>query len=208
MTNGISSNELDIKVMEYLDHFDIEPLMAHFELVPDGQKLEVLDRTGNANRYYQWLACLIKALDPKQVIELGASIGTSAILFCTQLAKDAKLYSVDNGHDYVSGLKAWEGIKYTYPQLIKVWGDDLDLSIFPKDCDLGKTDLLFIDTEHRGAQLQKELDLYIPKLKKGCVVVLDDIRLNDMYPVWEKITQDKCENTNPCHHSGFGFFII
>jgi predicted O-methyltransferase YrrM len=205
----MNANELDKLVTERMRTFDLTPLMHHFEKVPDGQKAEVLDQTGRANRYYQWLGCLMKIIKPKQVIELGTSIGTSAIMMCTQLPKDAKLYTVDNGHDYGEGMKAFEAIKEDYPQLVKIWGDDLDLTIFDKVwCDMKNTDILFIDTEHKAEQLRKELDLYLPLLKKGTIVILDDIRLNDMGTVWDSLTYDKCENTNPCHYSGFGFFII
>jgi len=45
-------------------------------------------------------------------------------------------------------------------------------------------------------------------LKKGAIVVFDDIRLNDMFPVWESLNYDKVENTNPNHYSGFGFIKV
>lgn len=201
------ANELDKKVHEYLQYFDVNPLMFHMTKVPEGQWLEVKDETGQANLYYQYLACLIRAIKPKQVLELGASIGVSTIVMATQLSNDAKLYSVDDESDYREGMRDWEAIDKEYPQLIKVKGNDLDLSIYPKDFDISKTDLVFIDTAHYGGQLKKELDLYLPLLKKGCVILIDDIRLNDMFVVWESIQDDKIEITNPCHYSGFGMVV-
>jgi len=204
----LNSNEIDKKVHEYLQFFDVDPLLTHLSKVPEGQILEVLDKTGQPNLYYQYLACLIRYLKPNQVVELGASIGTSTIIMATQMKKDAKLYSVDDESDYKDGMKDWEAIIYDYPQLIKVKGNDLDLSIYPKDFDVSKTDLMFIDTAHYGGQLKKEIDLYFPLLKKGCVVLLDDIRINDMFGIWDSIKQDKIEITNPCHYSGFGMVVI
>ena len=204
--NLLAPNELDKKVHEYIQYFDINPLLPQLEKVPEGQILEVLDKTDSANLYYQWLACLVRAVKPQQVLELGASIGISAIMMVNQI-KDGIIYSVDDGSDYKEGLKHWEAFNREYKNVIKVEGDDLDLSIYPKDFDIKKTDILFIDTAHNGEQLQKELDLYTPLLKKGCIVVMDDIRLPGMFEVWDKIKYPKLEITNPCHYSGFGFLI-
>ena len=77
-----------------------------------------------------------------------------------------------------------------------------------KDIDLGKTDLFFVDTIHLAHQLEEEIKLYSPYWKKGAIVVFDDIRLNDMFPVWESLNYDKVENTNPNHYSGFGFIKV
>jgi hypothetical protein len=83
------------------------------------------------------------------------------------------------------------------------------MNIWPKDVDLSATDLWFIDSLHTEEQLRQELALYTPYFKKGAVVVLDDIHLHEgMKKVWESIKFDKCDNTVPCHYSGFGFFIV
>jgi cephalosporin hydroxylase len=128
-------------------------------------------------------------------------------MMATQMDDDAKLYSVDDASDYKEGPKDWSALDREYPNVIKVVGDDLDPAIYPKDFDVSKTELLFIDTLHYGGQLMKELTLYGPALQKGCVIVFDDIRANDMYPVWESILDDKIELTYPCHYSGFGMVV-
>ena len=66
----------------------------------------------------------------------------------------------------------------------------------------------FIDTIHFARQLKKEVKLYKPFWKKGAIVVFDDIRINDMFPVWEALQYDKVENTSPNHYSGFGFIKV
>lgn len=201
MTN-VTANELDLEVHKYLNNFDVYPLEDHLSLVGDGQKLEVFDKTGQPQLYYQWLACLMRLLKPKQVVELGAAAGISTIMMASQLPKDSKLYSVDIDPDL-----AWKWMKYEYPQVVKILGDDLDMSLW-KEVDLKKTDVWFIDTLHTGEQLKKEFELYTPYFKKGAVVVLDDIRMDELKPVWDALPYDKCETTNPNHYSGFGHFIV
>lgn len=198
----MTANELDKLVMEHVGRFDVYSLLPHLTLVAEGQLLEVRNEMPYANLYYQWLACLMRVLKPKQVVELGAAAGISTIMMATQMDKDAKLYSVD------IDPQAWRWMNKDYPQVIKVLGDDLDMKIWPKDCDLSKTDVWFIDSLHTEDQLRKEFELYKGFWKKGDVVVLDDIRLPGLDKVWEEVSYDKRENTNPCHHTGFGFFIV
>lgn len=214
---NVSANELDIKVQEALTHFDIGSLMHHFDLVGEGQKLELLNKNERGqNLYYQWLACLMKVVEPKQVVELGPAAGISTIAMATQLDKDVKLYSVD-----IDESLAWKWMKYDYPQVVKILGDDLDLKVWnlPVEIkensarargyvDLKKTDVWFIDTLHTKEQLTKEIELYSPFFKKGAVVVLDDIRMEGLWDVWQSLSYDKCETTFPNHYSGFGHFVI
>ena len=187
MTKGLSANELDIKISGILRSYDIGPIFHHLELVGDGQKLEVMNQAKNGDTlYYQYLACMVRFLQPRQVVELGAANGVSSIMMLTEMPKDSKLYSVD-----IDPSIAWKWMKHDYPQLVKVLGDDLNMAIWPGDVDLGKTDLWFIDTLHLKGQLEKELALYKPYFNKSAVVVLDDIRIPGMWEVWEGLPYDK-----------------
>lgn len=200
----MTANELDLKVQKYLRHYDIHPLMDELSLVGAGQKLEVLNQNPRGgNLYYQWLACLVRFLQPKQIVELGPASGISTIMMLSELPKTSKLISVD-----IDSSIAWKWIKNDYPQLVKVLGDDLDLSIYPKDVKLEETDLWFFDTLHTKDQLQKEFDLYKKYFKRGTVVVVDDIRMEGLWDVWKSLPYDKCETTHPNHYSGFGHFIV
>ncbi len=199
---SLTANEIDLEVNKLLKTYNVEKVMPDMQKVsPAHRELEVRNRRGD-NRYYQWLACLVKLIEPKQIVELGAASGISTIMMLSELGKDARLYSVDNDPQI-----AWKWMSKDYPQLTKILDSDLNMGIW-KGVDLSKTDLFFFDTIHKAEQLQKEVDLYSPYWKKGAIVVLDDIRLNDMFPVWENLKYGKVENTNPNHYSGFGFLKI
>lgn len=201
-TIDLSANELDKKVFELVRDYDVNTIADHLTAInPAHLENEVKNGNGQ-NLYYQWLACLVRLIKPKQVVELGAASGISTIMMATELDKDAKLYSVDNDPTI-----AWKWMAKDYPQVEKILGDDLDMSIW-KDIDLSKTDLWFIDTLHVARQLKREVELYSPYWKKGAIVVFDDIRLNELWLIWDSFIYDKCENTNPCHYSGFGFIKI
>lgn len=213
-TNGsLTASELDIRVSDRVRRLDISELLPHLTLVAEGQFKEVTDTADYANRYYQWLACLMDEVKPKQVVELGAASGISTAIMASRLDDDAKLFSVD-----VDPNIAWKWMNREYPQVTKILGDDLDLSIwqyavtppakFNPDLLLSNTDVWFIDSLHTYDQLSKELKLYSPFFKKGAIVVLDDIRMEELLPIWESLPYDKFENTIPNHHTGFGFFIV
>lgn len=197
----MTASELDIKVMELVRDYDISPLFPDLKLVGSGQMQEIMNQTGNSHLYYQWLACLIKLVKPKQVVELGAAAGISTMMMANELPKDSKLYSVD------IDPTAWKWMAKDYPQVLKILGDDLNMAIWPGNVDLGKTDVWFFDSLHTEDHLRKELELYKPYLKIGTIVVMDDIRMQGLDKVWEELPYDKYENTNPCHYSGFGVFI-
>lgn len=199
----MTANDLDIQVTELLRRYDVSPILTHMGLVGEGQIREVKNINDRQNLYYQWLACLMRLLKPKQVVELGAAAGISTVMMASELPQDSKLYSVD-----IDPNIAWMWMDREYPQVVKILGDDLDLSIYPRDCDLSKTEVWFIDSLHTEEQLRKELALYTPFFKKGAVVVFDDIRVPGLDKVWDELPYDKCETTTPNHYQGFGHVII
>lgn len=203
MKKDLNANELDIAVVERMRDIDFSPIWHHFDLVGDGQKLELLDKADHSNRYYQWLAGLVSVVKPKQIVELGAAAGISTAVMALFMPKNCKLYSVD-----IDPSIAWKWMKQDYPNVTKILGDDLNMAIWPGDVDLGKTDIWFIDSLHTYDQLSAELELYKPYFKRGAIVVLDDIRMKELEPIWEGLKYDKCETSTPNHHTGFGHFIV
>lgn len=196
----MTSNDLDKQVMELVHKYDVSPVLSHMRLVAEGQLREVQNTNDRPNLYLQWLACLVRLVKPQQIVELGAAAGISTIMMATEMAKDAKLYSVDNDPEI-----AWKWMDREYPQVIKIMGDTRDLAVYPDDCDLSKTDIFFFDSLHTEEQLRKELELYTPFFKKGAILVFDDIHINPgMERVWDELPYDKQDITTPCHWSGFG----
>lgn len=204
-----SANELDKAVMELVQDYDVIPVLQQMRLVAEGQLREVQNINDRQNLYYQWLACLIKLLKPKQVVELGAAAGISTIMMATELPKDSKLYSVDYDRSI-----AWIWMDEEYPQVVKLLGDTLDIYTWPLELriwpsPLKETDVWFFDSLHTQEQLEAELEFYTPYFKKGAVLVFDDIHINPgMEKVWNELLYDKHDISNPCHWSGFGVAIV
>jgi len=200
------AEKLNRQVLKLVKEFNYAGNIYHFvrQSVRDFKWFEeYLDKDNFA--YWVWLHCLVKLKKPKQFVELGAAFGNSTISIASAMPKDSKLISVDIG-----GIQpTWGNVNQYYPCLLPIWGDDLDLKIYPPDVDLKKTDIWFIDTLHTADHFSKELKLYEKFFKKGAIVACDDIHFNDMFSVWKKIKHDKCDNSFPCHtKTGFGVFVV
>lgn len=156
---------------------------------------------GHGGWYYRWLALAVRAIGPKHILELGPYKGVSTLMMYNELPAMSKLTTVDL-------LKDQEFIPhevYGDSRFRLVIGDDLDLSIYDDNLP-SNVDFLFIDTEHFYSQIMKEWDLYRDFLLEGALVVLDDIRLNDMPRFWDMLRYPKEDLTSLCHPSGFGVF--
>lgn len=189
------------KVRKEFENYQLakaEPFLKHLS---EGARNDVRDK--DQVGYYQWLACFVKVFKPKQIVELGGAMGASTLMMLSELPKKSKIYSITLKEH---GLE-FSFVKEDYPQLIQVIGDDLDLKSWPKDLDWKKTNVLFIDTEHTYPQLKAELDLYLPKLKKGTIILLDDIKISEgMWRAWVELDLDKYD-ASVLHWSGFGIAV-
>ena len=192
------------------DPFDEDEILKKLTLANDGAIEDYLNINGCL--YYQWSACLIQAMEPKQVVELGGAMGVWTICASHFLPKTSELYSItlpEYGLDFAYIPNPPKNV-----HLIR--GDDLNMENW-KNVDLKKTDLWFIDTgiaeDHFGEQLQKELKLYIPYFKKGAVILFDDIHKNKgMEFVWKILEEDPrfdtYDATDPLHWTGFGITVF
>jgi predicted O-methyltransferase YrrM len=162
---------------------------------------DVLNINGVA--YYQFLPCLIDIIKPKQIVELGGAMGASAIMMLQAKYQDFKLNSITLPEH---GLE-FSYVVDKYPNFYPVIGDDTNLKNWPKKLDLGETDLWFFDSDHNYELLHKELELYKPFIKKGAVVLFDDVHLNeDMEKGLKEIRSfgwDLFDATDPLHYSGY-----
>ena len=200
----MTAKQISDKAFERLKTFDVRGLLPALRNANQGAIDDVLNTNGNA--YYQWGACLVDVVKPKQVVELGGAMGVWAICVLYHLPSDSKLYSITLAEH---GLE-FSYVVDNYPNLVKIIGDDLDMNNW-KGIDLSKTDLWFFDSLHTEKQLRSELKLYSPYFKKGTIILFDDIRQPELWPVWSdliKDCRDYVELTNPCHYSGYGMVVI
>ena len=170
--------------MNKWEKFDLRSVLPALRKCSEGALEDVYNVNGC--RYYQFLPCLIDEINPKQIVELGGAMGVSALMMLHTLPQESKLYSITLEEH---GLE-FSFIADKYENFVPVVGNDLDLSVWPKDLDLSKTDLFFFDSLHTTEQITKELELYSPFFKKGAILLFDDIRMPELWTVWEKLPYD------------------
>ena len=203
MNEHHSAKELFEKVKPLWEEYDLKQAEPYLKGLSDGSRRDVEDREKVG--YYQFLPCLVDYLKPRQIVELGGAMGVAALMILSSLPKDSKLYSItleENGLEF-------SFIQEKYPNFVPIVGDDLNLSNWSKDLNLGQTDLWFLDSEHSYAQFHAETELYKPFFKKGAVILIDDIKLNgEMFKGWLEFPGNKYDVTNWLHFSGFGLVLI
>lgn len=100
------------------------------------------------------------------VIELGVRCGNSTAAFLAAVTEHG-------GHVWSNDLYPppvpWTG----HPQWTFIEGDDLEIVDELPDA----VDVVFIDTSHYFQQTSAELELYVPKVRPGGVVLLHDTEL-------------------------------
>jgi predicted O-methyltransferase YrrM len=151
--------------------------------------------------YYLLLMKLVRYLKPKKVLELGTSIGRSALFMMMFLPEDSSLTTVDIGSHRRTDLAG-----FAFNNRLKiVFGDDLDQSVIDQIDD--GFDFCYLDSEHNYEQIAAEWKIYAPKLKDGAIVAMDDIHLNvGMEKFWNDLPYEKVDTGDKFHFSGFGLF--
>ena len=190
--------ELVDQSLEKLKTFNVAPYMPALRAANSGAIEDVLNINGCAN--YQWIPGLLSLLKPLQIVELGGAMGVWDLMV---------LNGPYQAFDLCSITLAEHGLEYsyivdTYTNFHPVVGDDLVITNWPKELDLSKTDLWYYDSLHTEKQLRAELELYSPFHKKGSILIFDDIRMEEIWPVWNDLPYEKIEITDPCHFTGYG----
>lgn len=195
--------ELTDQTISKIKHFNIQAVLPALRVANDGAIEDVLNTNGCAN--YQWWPIFIDAVKPSQIVELGGAMGVGTIMMLQSKFQDFHLYSIT----LAEGGLEFSYVVDKYPNLTMIVGDDLDMKNW-EGVDLGKTDIWYIDSLHTESQLRKELELYTPYFKKGAYVVFDDIRMPELYGVWEELTEkyESVEVTNPLHYTGYGVIRV
>lgn len=151
--------------------------------------------------YYQYLATAVKILDAKQVVEIGADKGASAIVMALE---GVDVYSLDI-------RDGWEYVKETENpgnNIHPIIGDSLHEEVFDvyPELKLEETDLWLIDGLHTEQQVTQEMAIYMKYFKPGAIVILDDVaQLGD---VWSHVASDKFLSLDIHGKDGVGIVAI
>jgi predicted O-methyltransferase YrrM len=104
---------------------------------------------------------------PARAVELGTWTGNSAFAW---LSEGAKLWTIDTNQDN-SGSLVEDAKRYGWTgNLVCVKADSIE---YAKEW-RGPIDLLYVDTDHEYLQVRREVEAWIPHIREGGFIVLDD----------------------------------
>ena len=152
-------------------------------------------------RHGSFAMWLVKAAQPKRIVELGSHYGFSYFAFC-QAVKEAGLptrcIAVDTWHgDEHSGLYGEEVFSKVEAEnrqyadfstlLRKTFVEALD------DVEEGSVDLLHVDGRHFYDDVKEDFESWIPKLAERAVILFHDTEVRDrgfgVWRYWAELTE-------------------
>lgn len=153
--------------------------------------------------YYRYLYRLAKKVNPDVIVELGVQTGRSTAHLAKGAPK-ARVIGIDpQPWDLTEIQKECPNI-----EIIVDYSERVDISDFPE------VDILFIDSAHTHDQVMTEFNMYSQLVRRGGVILLDDINLpdghgesKDMRKAWDAMPEPKLE-LNFLHGHGFGVIVV
>jgi predicted O-methyltransferase YrrM len=157
--------------------------------------------------HYKLLGGLVKALNAKNIVEIGTATGLSALTLLLELPAGGKVTTFDvvRWPDYVDGTVLTEK-DFADGRLVQVIDDLQQQSVVERHRELLESaDFIFIDAAKDGVMEQKFIDNLKPlRFKNAPIVMFDDIRVWNMLAIWRKLDRRKLDLTSFGHWSGTG----
>jgi predicted O-methyltransferase YrrM len=139
----------------------------------------------------QFISLLLKAIQAKNVIEVGVFTGYTTLAMALTLPKDGRVIACDISEEWVQlGQPYWEqaGVKNKIDLRIKAASETLQ-TLSTKEPEA--FDLIYIDADKQGYDTYYELSLKLTR--KGGLIVLDNM-LRD-----GKVADPKCQDASTAH---------
>ena len=156
--------------------------------------------------HYKLLGGLMLSLKPRAVVEIGTSMGLSALAMKKYLPPESKIFTFDirdwkTDPDYV--LREED---FSDGRLVQHLDDLSETDVFLKYKDILKTaDFIFLDASKDGVTEKRFLENFnLVPFRDRMLLLLDDIRLWNMLKIWRDISMPKLDITSFGHWSGTG----
>jgi predicted O-methyltransferase YrrM len=138
---------------------------------------------------------LVKRINPKSVCEVGTGNGYSTAWMLHGLNSEGTIYTVDKEKRFHI-FEENERIKFMEGTL------DNHIDEIPEDLDI-----VFLDSEHMIHRVSQDIEIVLPNIKKGSVVVIHDVKYrptlgNCLMDYFNGISSDSLSD-NGCSPSKF-----
>lgn len=187
--------------MEPTGFDQLEAIAKACENAPTGEPfLDELFERDRSSIYYRFLYRLMKAIRPRLSVELGAYRGWSTAHMAAAYPL-GRVISVDiNRKAPEKDGPFIDDVLKKYPN-IEFFEAPTESAIVLDEVAEESVDLCFIDASHESTQVERELRVWLPKMKKGGILLFDDVdRIRDF---WDGLKLSK-KLLPDCHWTGFG----
>ena len=170
------------KINDYVEkHSQVEPELLQKLNRETWQKM-IAPRMLSGHLQGRVLSMLSKLIQPTNILEIGTYTGYSALCLAEGMQKNGELHTIDVNEELFDFQRKYFDASPFGKQIFQHLGNALD--IIPK---LEKTfDLVFIDADK--SNYPDYLKLILPKLKKGSVILSDNVLWSGK--VIEKVKDD------------------
>lgn len=191
----LSLFQADIMTIE-----ELSALYRSFSPNPVGDDyLDALFSLDSTAVYYRFLYLLTKTTQPSLIVELGVCTGRSTAHLAAGWPR-AAILGIDSRPCDMADIQS----RYSNIRSLTARSDSEAALAAVSD---QSTDICFFDTVHDGPYLLREFALWMPKMRRGGILLFDDIHMfPSMSEAWHSIDLPKIELPS-LHYTGFGAAI-
>lgn len=169
----------------------------HFQEIGAGSKIKfrktqslgsIIKRSSISNKYGILLFNLIKYFEPKNILELGSSVGISSA-FISQAAKSGKIVSMEGVREKIEiAKKIASELKLPTNFILGNFNTELQTAVNKLD----KLDFVFFDGNHTKESTINYFNICLSKVHNETIFVFDDIHWSEeMEQAWSTIINNK-----------------
>jgi predicted O-methyltransferase YrrM len=142
-------------------------------------------RSGSSPDQGQMLFRLVEWAQPKTILELGTSVGISA-LYIASAARTARIVSLEGCAECAAVARV--NLDILELRNVEVRSGEFSATLVPALETLGFADLVFVDGNHRSAPTLEYFETCLRYARDQTVFVFDDVHSSaDMSGAWQKI---------------------
>ena len=155
--------------------------------------------------HYRLLRGISEVLQPRITVEIGTWVGMSTLAL-SKFSKRTISYDIRDWRSFKQTFFTESDFLNGIEQRV---GDLTNVEFFRQEIEIFKNaDLIFLDAPKDGIFEYKFLDLLIPNLKLGAILILDDIKFVNMLKIWENLEYQRIDLTSFGHSTGTGVVFI
>jgi predicted O-methyltransferase YrrM len=155
-------------------------------------------------KYSSLYTRLIQHFKAKTIVELGTSFGINALYLA--LKKDSKVTTFEGANE-IAEIAALT-FEFAQAKNVNMIRGEIETTLPAFLQTVRKIDMVFMDANHRYIPTIKYFEWFLPKLKEGSVLVLDDIHYSaEMERAWKEMrTHELVYGSVDLYRCGILFF--